>query len=410
LYSLGITFYEMVTGQKPFQGESDYSIMAAHLQQTPAAPIEVVPGVPSELSEIILTAIAKDPASRFQNADAFRAALKSLNMPAAVPVATHTLVASAGGPPPMPAPMPPPMFAPEPPAMAAPRIQPPPPMPPSPPPMAAPPPPFAYQAPPPVYQAPPAYQTPPPPPPYAVPQPKSSSRRGLYMTLGSVVTLLVLAAAIFYVPKLRHTNAQDPVSASVTPAVNPTPLTQTPEAPPTPTPAPVEPTPAPSPAPATQTPIQVATQTKPAPSPRPTAVTPVQAPAQTPTQYTPPNPAPVQAQVVPPPQPVPVPVQPRQVPPAAPDPQRAQLNQLRQEYNQLSIRATTAKEGLSGLQQQMQSQGLNLRADMREARTSMDYQLKEAMDSIRSGDTENAEKDLTMARFALEKIEKFLGR
>src|SRR4029077_17657582 len=49
LYSLGITFYEMVTGRKPFQGDSDYSIMAAHLQQAPAAPIEVVPGVPPDL-------------------------------------------------------------------------------------------------------------------------------------------------------------------------------------------------------------------------------------------------------------------------------------------------------------------------------------------------------------------------
>jgi hypothetical protein len=58
----------------------------------------------------------------------------------------------------------------------------------------------------------------------------------------------------------------------------------------------------------------------------------------------------------------------------------------------------------------MQRQGLNLRADMREAQTRMDYQLKEAMDSIRNGDTEQADKDLTMARLALESIEKFLGR
>ena len=58
----------------------------------------------------------------------------------------------------------------------------------------------------------------------------------------------------------------------------------------------------------------------------------------------------------------------------------------------------------------MQRQGLNLRADMREAQTRMDYQLKEAMDSIRNGDTEQAGKDLEMARLALESIEKFLGR
>jgi hypothetical protein len=107
------------------------------------------------------------------------------------------------------------------------------------------------------------------------------------------------------------------------------------------------------------------------------------------------------------PQPTPTP-QPQPTPePPRPDPK---LNQLRQEYNQLSIRATTAKDGLHGLQQQMQRQGLNLRADMREAETRMDYQLKEAMDSIRGGDADQAGKDLEMARYALESIEKFLGR
>src|SRR5256885_1143198 len=67
LYSLGITLYEMVTGRRPFEGTSDYSIMAAHLQQAPIAPIEVVPGVPQEMNDIILMAIAKDPAQRFQS-------------------------------------------------------------------------------------------------------------------------------------------------------------------------------------------------------------------------------------------------------------------------------------------------------------------------------------------------------
>ena len=86
------------------------------------------------------------------------------------------------------------------------------------------------------------------------------------------------------------------------------------------------------------------------------------------------------------------------------------MRELRQEYNQLSIRATTARDGLRGLQQQMQRQGLNLRADMREAQTRMDYQLKEAMDSIGRGDAEQASKDLEMARYAVESIEKFLGR
>ncbi|MBI4875661.1 MAG: serine/threonine protein kinase [Acidobacteria bacterium] len=78
LYSLGVALYEIVTGRRPFQGDSDYSIMAAHLQATPVPPIQLDPRVPAPLNEIILTAIAKDPAQRFQSADAFRAALENV--------------------------------------------------------------------------------------------------------------------------------------------------------------------------------------------------------------------------------------------------------------------------------------------------------------------------------------------
>ncbi|MDP2998809.1 MAG: serine/threonine-protein kinase, partial [Bryobacterales bacterium] len=78
LYSLGVALYELVTGRRPFQGESDYSIMAAHLQSNPVPPIQIDPSLPAPLNQIILTAIAKDPAQRFQSADAFRAALESV--------------------------------------------------------------------------------------------------------------------------------------------------------------------------------------------------------------------------------------------------------------------------------------------------------------------------------------------
>jgi hypothetical protein len=115
-------------------------------------------------------------------------------------------------------------------------------------------------------------------------------------------------------------------------------------------------------------------------------------------------------QPVPQPQPAPQPVPQPAPQPAPPSATATQLNQLRQEYGQLSIRATTARDGLRGLQQQMQRQGLNLRADMREAQTRMDYQMKEASDSISRGDAEQATKDLEMARYAIESIEKFLGR
>jgi serine/threonine-protein kinase len=76
LYSLGISFYEMVTGVKPFQGDSDFSIMAAQINQAPTPPVQLQPGLPKSVNDIILKSIAKDPAERFQSAEAFRYAVK----------------------------------------------------------------------------------------------------------------------------------------------------------------------------------------------------------------------------------------------------------------------------------------------------------------------------------------------
>ena len=76
LYSVGITLYEMVTGQRPIRGDTDYSIMDGHLHQLPASAASVNPAVPPALSKIIAKALAKDPADRFQTAEAFLAAVR----------------------------------------------------------------------------------------------------------------------------------------------------------------------------------------------------------------------------------------------------------------------------------------------------------------------------------------------
>src|SRR4030095_5543834 len=78
LYSVGISFYEMVTGQRPFQSDSNFSIMQAHLQESPTLPIEGRPDLPVGISEIIMMAMEKDPAKRFQSADAFANALRTV--------------------------------------------------------------------------------------------------------------------------------------------------------------------------------------------------------------------------------------------------------------------------------------------------------------------------------------------
>jgi serine/threonine-protein kinase len=78
IYSFGVSLYELLTGKLPFKGDSQYSLMTAHLNDLPEPPNHWRADLPPSLNEIIMMAMAKDPAQRFQSADAFRAALKSV--------------------------------------------------------------------------------------------------------------------------------------------------------------------------------------------------------------------------------------------------------------------------------------------------------------------------------------------
>jgi len=75
LYSLGVSLYQMVTGKRMFSATSSFSLMEAHVLEIPRSPIEVQPSLPQALSDVIMMAVAKDPAQRFQTAEAFRNAL-----------------------------------------------------------------------------------------------------------------------------------------------------------------------------------------------------------------------------------------------------------------------------------------------------------------------------------------------
>ena len=77
LYSLGVTFYEMVTGRRPIEGANDYTIMTGHMNQVPTAPMLVNPAVPPELSQVIVVLLSKNPAERFQAASHLRATLEA---------------------------------------------------------------------------------------------------------------------------------------------------------------------------------------------------------------------------------------------------------------------------------------------------------------------------------------------
>jgi eukaryotic-like serine/threonine-protein kinase len=78
LYSVGVSLYEMVTGQRPFKADSNFAIMQAHLKEVPRQPVELKPDLPASVSKIIVMAMEKEPAQRFQSADAFRNALGSV--------------------------------------------------------------------------------------------------------------------------------------------------------------------------------------------------------------------------------------------------------------------------------------------------------------------------------------------
>jgi len=178
VYSVGVSLYEMVTGQRPFQSDSDVAIMAAHLQQMPKPPIELRPGLPKALSDDIMTAMAKNPAQRFQSADTFRAALKTVvtsehfakSGPEEVQTATMRPVEST---------------------LAA-----------------------SYCFPPPV-EASPVVPAPPPPARLQVQplpsvlglSPPQSSHRGLYMGLGALIVVAVLVAAGLYLPRRSKVSA-----------------------------------------------------------------------------------------------------------------------------------------------------------------------------------------------------------
>lgn len=78
IYSVGAVLYEMATGVKPFWSDNPFTLMLAHVDQVPRRPSEVDGSLPSELDEILLTALEKNPKKRFQSAALFREALAGL--------------------------------------------------------------------------------------------------------------------------------------------------------------------------------------------------------------------------------------------------------------------------------------------------------------------------------------------
>jgi serine/threonine protein kinase len=67
VFSLGVVLYEMITGQRAFQGTTSAAVFDAILNRAPTAPVELNAQVPAELERIVNKALDKDPDLRYQS-------------------------------------------------------------------------------------------------------------------------------------------------------------------------------------------------------------------------------------------------------------------------------------------------------------------------------------------------------
>jgi serine/threonine-protein kinase len=377
IYSFGVTMYEMLTGRKPFEAETSFSVLNAQLNEAPAPPAQWNPALPPALNDIVLIAMAKDPNVRFQTAEEFRNALKGLREHAAAQ---------------------PPLAA----AAAAAVI-----------PMAA-----ASQTAPPVTQSgqPSGYQQsavnlPPPPAgqpsqgftPVAVgaaPAPASGkSHRSLWIGLGALAAVLAVVAAATVLPHFLATHADQKNAAqtasnatSANPPLTPAVDNSQPAAPPS-TPE-AAPTPAPSATPASATPASATSA-----SPSPAAAPPPAHSAPSPSQHT-----------APPAQDVPVatPAPPAQAVPAGPSPE--EVRRARDRFMDLDARAQTVTSGVEQLRRQQQAQGYDIRGDIASSENRMNNDLREADRALNDHDLEAGRDYMDKAGEELRRLEGFLGR
>jgi len=368
LYSVGVSLYELVTGVRPFRAKSDYELMVAHLQAAPLPPIQLDPNLPPALNDIILTALAKDPGRRFQSADAFRNAVQavksSLAQEAPVAAGPATQVfgrAEAGG---------------------------------------------ATPGPPPV---PVATPSPPPPPPVSA----AGGRRGLYMALGAVLGILVLAIAATQLPRWLKTKAggtrpvttqeiSPPATAEQTPGTDLSeqhPESQLPSASGT---QPGQADTSWPPASATQgqagTPSLDAFKAPPSPAEQPRGAKKKKAPR----DMVPPVPS-TEEMTAPPSGSTPGGYV------AAPDAAQVQ-QETRERMISLAARANAVRSSLQNLERQQAARGLSLRGDIASAWNRMESFMDDADAAWKARELELVKRNLNLAERELETLERFLGR
>ncbi|WP_242910721.1 Stk1 family PASTA domain-containing Ser/Thr kinase [Actinomadura terrae] len=113
IYSTGCVLYELLTGKPPFTGDSPVAIAYQHVREEPVPPSQVDPDIPQWADAIVLKAMAKDAAHRYQNATEFRQEIQrvlqgqpvsstaaSTMLMGAQPGGTQVMGGYQGGPPP----------------------------------------------------------------------------------------------------------------------------------------------------------------------------------------------------------------------------------------------------------------------------------------------------------------------
>ena len=79
IYSLGIVFYQLLTGSVPFTAETPSSLIYKHVYEAPPPPRTLNPSISPQAEAVVLKAMAKKREDRYQNAVEFREALESIN-------------------------------------------------------------------------------------------------------------------------------------------------------------------------------------------------------------------------------------------------------------------------------------------------------------------------------------------
>src|SRR5260370_22432430 len=362
----------MVTGEKPFHGDSDFCIMVEQITQPTTPPVNLQPGLPKLVNDIILQSIAKAPEHRFQSADAFRQAVKqagrdmqnevtlvrgSQEIPAnavVAPLSNQDATTAVRGSQAIPL-----SGAKAAPAAArtAPTVT------------------VRKQTP-----EPPAAQPMPTPP----PQPTGTGHRGLYMALGALVVVIVLVAAGLYVPRWKKASA-----AQVPDSGNHPQATTTISSPPTTNSQPAQPA------------ASDNHDTEPnlgevnsnatgnsAPAGAPSAGSQKKKPLASDTGSASSSGGADNSQ---------------------PPPNTAELDAIEHAIDQLSSRAAAVNSSLDNLQAQQQASGYGLRGDISSKQASMKMNLAQAQDAINHNEAARAKRYAKVTDADVEALEKFLA-